>query len=51
MLTALGGADGDQPEYSILVGNVNQGPAATVLLNYMATQMGEDLGRFVQPRG
>ena len=51
MLTAIGGADGNQPEYSILVGNVNQGPAATVLLNYMATQMAEDLDRFVQPRG
>ena len=50
-LTAIGGADGNQPEYSIMVGNVNQGPATVVLLNYMATEMGEDLDRYVQPRG
>lgn len=51
MLTAIGGVDGNQPEYSIMVGNVNQGPATAVLLNYMATQMAEDLDRYVQPRG
>ena len=51
MLTAVGGDSGNQTEYSILVGNVNQAPAATVLINYMASQMAEDLGRIMQPRG
>jgi len=51
MLTAAGGPDGNQPEFSIIVGNVNQGPATAVLLNYMASQMAEDLERLVQPRG
>ena len=51
MLTAVGGESGDQTEYSILVGNVNQAPAATVLLNYMASQMAEDFNRLMQPRG
>jgi hypothetical protein len=51
MLTAVGGESGDQTEYSILVGNVNQAPAATVLINYMTSQMAADLGRIMQPRG
>ena len=50
MLTAIGGADGNNPEYSIMIGNVNQTPAATVLLNYMASQMADDLSRYEQPR-
>lgn len=50
MLTAVGGESGDQTEYSIMVGNVNQAPAATVLINYMASQMAEDLDRIMQPR-
>ncbi len=50
ILTAIGGADGNEPEYSIMIGNVNQTPAATVLLNYMAAQMADDLSRYEQPR-
>lgn len=50
-LTAIGGESGNQTEYSILVGNVNQAPAATVLLNYMTSQMAEDLGRIMQTGG
>tara|TARA_Y100000739_G_C20589416_1_gene457084 strand:+ start:181 stop:666 length:486 start_codon:yes stop_codon:yes gene_type:complete len=50
ILTAIGGADGNEPEYSIMIGNVNQTPAATVLLNYMAAQMSDDLSRYEQPR-
>lgn len=51
MLTAVGGANGNEPEYSIMIGSVNQTPAATVLLNYMAAQMADDLSRYAQPRG
>ena len=46
-ITALG----DTHKIHRQIGNVNQGPAATVLLNYMATQMAADLDRYVQPRG